>query len=87
MGVPWLKKSKVQEGTISRENGAFNFWDSQGIIMIGYLEQGRTINGTYNAEEVRRLQQEIAFKRRCKLTEGTTMRQLTQSKLRCLLWL
>jgi hypothetical protein len=22
-------------------------WDSQGIIMIDYLEQGRTINGLY----------------------------------------
>ena len=25
------------------------FWDSQGVIMIDYLEQGRTINGAYYA--------------------------------------
>ena len=28
------------------------FWDSQGVIMIGYLEQGHTINGTYYAAEL-----------------------------------
>ena len=27
------------------------FWDSQGVIMIGYLEQGRTINDAYHAAE------------------------------------
>jgi hypothetical protein len=29
---------------------ASTFWDSQGIIMIDYLEQGRTIYGTYYAD-------------------------------------
>ena len=28
------------------------FWDSQGVIMIDYLEQGRTINGEYYAGEL-----------------------------------
>ena len=42
------------------------FRDSQGVIMIGYLEQGRTINGAYYAGELRRLRQEIARKRRGK---------------------
>ena len=23
------------------------FWDSQGMVMLDYLEQGRTINGAY----------------------------------------
>jgi hypothetical protein len=46
------------------------FWNSQGIIMIDYLEQGRTIKCTYNADELRRLCQEIACKRRVKLTQG-----------------
>ena len=27
------------------------FWNSQGVIMIDYLEQGRTINGAYYAGE------------------------------------
>ena len=30
-------------------------WDSQGVIIIDYLEQGRTINGAYNTGELRRL--------------------------------
>ena len=38
--------------------------------MIDYLEQGCTINGEYYAEELRRQRQEIARKRRGKLTCG-----------------
>jgi hypothetical protein len=60
------------------------FWDSQGIIMVDNLEQGRTINGMYYADELKRLRQEIARKRRCKLTHGvlpsTTMCQLIHPK-------
>ena len=44
------------------------FWDSQGVIMIDNLEQGRTINGAYYAAELRRLRQEITRKRRGNLT-------------------
>ena len=51
------------------------FWDSQGVIMIDYLEQGRTINGAYYAGELRRLRQEIARKRRGKLTLGVLLLQ------------
>ena len=29
------------------------FWDSQGVIMIDYLEQGRTINGANYAGKLR----------------------------------
>ena len=29
------------------------FWDNQGVIMVDYLEEGRTINGAYYAEELR----------------------------------
>ena len=35
------------------------FWESQGVIMIDYLEQGCTINGAYYAGELRQLRQEI----------------------------
>jgi histone-lysine N-methyltransferase SETMAR len=67
------------------------FCDSQGIIMIDYLEQGRTINGTLYADELRRLCQEIASKRGANWLNAfwscTTMRQLTYSKLRWLLQL
>jgi histone-lysine N-methyltransferase SETMAR len=51
------------------------FWDSQEIVMIDYLEQGRTINGTYYADELRRLRQKIARKRRSKLTQGVLLLQ------------
>ena len=51
------------------------FWDSQGIIMIDYLEQGRMINGAYYAAELRCLRQEIARKRRGKLTLGILLLQ------------
>ena len=44
------------------------FWDSQGVIMSDYLWQDHTINGAYNAGEWSRLRQEIARKRRGKLT-------------------
>jgi hypothetical protein len=36
------------------------FFDSKGIIMIDYREQGRAINGTYYADEFKRLRQENA---------------------------
>ena len=51
------------------------FWDSQGLIIIHYLEQGRTINGVYYACELRRLRLEIARKRRRKLTRGVLLFQ------------
>ena len=44
------------------------FWDSQGVIVIYYFEQGRKIDGAYYAGELRRLRQDIARKRREKLT-------------------
>ena len=51
------------------------FWDSQGMILIDFLEQGRTINGAYYGGELRRLRQEIARKRRGKLTRGALLLQ------------
>ena len=38
------------------------FLHSQGVIIIDYLEQGRTINGAYYADEMRWLCQGIAKK-------------------------
>ena len=51
------------------------FWDSQGVFMIDCPEQGSTINGAYYAGELRRLRQEIARKRRGKLTRGVLLLQ------------
>ena len=36
---------------------ALIFWDSQGVIIIDYLEHGHTINGAYFAGKLRRLHQ------------------------------
>ena len=51
------------------------FWDNWGVIMVNYLEEGRTINGAYYAEELRWLCQEIVRKRRGKLTWGILLLQ------------
>ena len=48
------------------------FWDSQGIIMVDYLEEGPMINGAYDTEELRPLHQEIVKKRRGKLDSRCT---------------
>ena len=49
------------------------FWDRQSVIMVDYLEEGRTKNGVYYAEELRWLHQEIVRKRRGKLTRGVSL--------------
>ena len=51
------------------------FWDSQGVIIIDNLEQGRTINGAYYASKLKRPRQENARKRRGKLTCGVLLLQ------------
>ena len=45
------------------------------MILIDYLEQGGTINSAYYADELRRLSQEIARKRRGKLTRVVLLLQ------------
>ena len=52
------------------------FCDSQGMIMIYNLEQGRTINDAYYyAGKLRWVRQEIARKRRGNLTHGVLILQ------------
>ena len=51
------------------------FWDSQFVITIDNLEQGRIINGAYYAGELRQLGQEMARKRQEKLTCGFLLLQ------------
>ena len=51
------------------------FWDSQGLIMIDYLEQGRMINGAYYAGELKRLRQKSAIKGQGKLTRCVLLLQ------------
>ena len=71
-GSPLLRNFR---GFIQQGMWASIFWDSQGAIMNDYLKQGRTINGEYYAGKLRRLRQEIARKRRGKLTHSVLLLQ------------
>lgn len=51
------------------------FWDSEGVIMIDYLEKGKTINGEYYASELTKLKTAIKEKRRGKLRAGVLLLQ------------
>ena len=51
------------------------FWDSQAVIMLDYLEESHKLNSAYHAEDLRRLRQEIAKKRRVKFTRGVLLLQ------------
>jgi len=43
------------------------FWDSEGIVLIDYMEHGRTITGTYYAELIGKCRAALKEKRRGKL--------------------
>ena len=51
------------------------FLGSQVVIMVDYLEEGRTINDAYYAETVRQPRGEIMKKRRGKLTQDVLLLQ------------
>ena len=76
MEAPWLTPpKKFKRASSAGKAMAPVFWDSQEVIMIDYLQQGRTINGAYYAAELRRLRQEVARKRRGTLTRGVLLLQ------------
>ena len=51
------------------------FWNADGILLIDYLQKGQTINSTYYAPLLRKLQEKIKIKRRGKLTKGVLFHQ------------
>ena len=51
------------------------FWDSEGVLMIGYLERGKTVTGVYCAELIRKPRSAIKEKRRGKLSHGVLLHQ------------
>ena len=53
-----LPPKKLKSVHLAGKVIALIFWDSHGVIIIDYLEQGRTINGTYCAGGLRRKSQE-----------------------------
>lgn len=70
-GGPAPKKFKVvpSAGKVM----ATVFWDSEGILLIDYKSKGTTITGTYYADILHRLKEEIKSKRRGKLTKGVLL--------------
>ena len=51
------------------------FWDSEGVLMTGYLERGKTVTGVYYAELIRKLRSAIKEIRRGKLSHGVLLHQ------------
>ena len=51
------------------------FWNSEGVIMIDYLERGHTVTGDYYAQELKQLRETIKKNRRGKLRSGVVMSQ------------
>ena len=70
-----LLPKKVKRVSSAGKVMASVLWDSQEVIMIEYLEQGRTKKGAYYAAELRRLCQEIARNRKRKLTRAVLLLQ------------
>ena len=46
------------------------FWDSEGVILIDYLENQRTVTGVYYAEVLGKLKDALIKKRKGKLHGG-----------------
>ena len=51
------------------------FWDAKGIVLIDYLQKGKTINEEYYAKLLRELRQAIKSKQPGKLTKGVLLHQ------------
>lgn len=70
---PTPKKAKVipSAGKVM----ASVFWDSQGVILIEYLQQGQTVTGQYYSGQLRRLREAIKEKRPGMLTRGVLFHQ------------
>ena len=69
METPWLTPPKKFKRVHSAGKVMVSIsWDNQWVIMIDYLQQGRTIKDAYYAGKLRWLCQEITRKRRGKLT-------------------
>ena len=72
-GSPRPKKFRVQKS--AGKILASVFWDKDGIISTDYLEQGRTITGTYYTELLSKLRKKTVKKRRGKLAKGVLFLQ------------
>ena len=76
--IEWTRKEsqaprKFKAAKRSNKVMASIFWDCHGIIMIDYLEKGKTVSGKYYADELVRLRECIKKKRRGKPTKGVLL--------------
>ena len=67
------KKFRFQKS--ARKVMASVFWDKEGIIMIDYLQKGKTINADYYTSLLDQLKQKLKEKRRGKLSKGVLFLQ------------
>ena len=76
MEPPWLIPAKKfkRVSTVGKVMVSI-FSDIQGVIMVDYLEEGRTISCAYYTKELRRLRQEIMKKRRGNLSRCVLLLQ------------
>ena len=51
------------------------FWDSQGVILIEYLQKGHTVTGQHYSAQLKRLREVIKEKRPGMLTKGVLFHQ------------
>lgn len=65
--------TKVRTTVSAGKRMASVFWDRQGILLIKWLPEGRTVNSTYYCEVLRDLRTAIREKRRGKLTHGVLL--------------
>ena len=64
------------------------FWNSEGVLMIDYLEWEKTVTGVYYADQIRKLCAAIKQKHRGKLRHGGFFVMTTRLPTRLLLsWL
>jgi histone-lysine N-methyltransferase SETMAR len=73
---PWSPSPrKFRVVASARKVMASVFWDSEGVIVVDYLEHGHTITGEYYSQLLIRLREAIKQKRRGKLSRGVIMLQ------------
>ena len=65
--------TKVRTSQSAMKRMATVFWDSEGILLIQWLPQGRTINSQYYCEVLSDLREAIKKERRGKLTRGVLL--------------
>uniref|UniRef100_A0A3B5BAW3 Mos1 transposase HTH domain-containing protein n=1 Tax=Stegastes partitus TaxID=144197 RepID=A0A3B5BAW3_9TELE len=73
MGCPAPKKLK-KEASVDRVKASV-FWDSEGLLMIDFLQKGQTVKGDYYASRLQKLKEAIKDKRRGKLQAGVLLLQ------------